>query len=42
MTDARTPAKRPTIMEVARLAGVSHQTVSRYLRFNGGLKPATA
>ena len=41
MTDARTPAKRPTIMEVARLAGVSHQTVSRYLRFNGGLKPAT-
>lgn len=29
-------------MEVARLASVSHQTVSRYLRFNGeGLKPAT-
>lgn len=41
MTDADAPAKRPTIMEVARLAGVSHQTVSRYLRFNGGLKPAT-
>ena len=35
-------AKRPTIMEVARLAGVSHQTVSRYLRFDGeGLKPQT-
>lgn len=29
-------------MEVARLAGVSHQTVSRYLKFNGeGLKPLT-
>ncbi|MHA7987513.1 LacI family DNA-binding transcriptional regulator [Rathayibacter sp. CAU 1779] len=33
--------KRVTIMEVAGRAGVSHQTVSRYLQFNGGLKPAT-
>jgi LacI family transcriptional regulator len=33
--------KRVTIMQVAEHAGVSHQTVSRYLRFNGGLKPAT-
>src|SRR3954454_1208368 len=34
--------KRATIYEVAALAGVSHQTVSRYLRYNGGgLKPAT-
>ena len=33
--------KRPTIHEVADRAGVSHQTVSRYLRNNGGLKPAT-
>jgi LacI family transcriptional regulator, repressor for deo operon, udp, cdd, tsx, nupC, and nupG len=33
--------KRPTIYEVAGHAGVSHQTVSRYLRNNGGLKPAT-
>ncbi|KQZ84976.1 LacI family transcriptional regulator [Microbacterium sp. Root166] len=34
--------RRPTIIEVAKLAGVSHQTVSRYLRFNGeGLKPRT-
>lgn len=42
MTDTRPQsAKRPTIMEVARLAGVSHQTVSRYLRAEGGLKPDT-
>lgn len=33
--------KRATIYEVAALAGVSHQTVSRFLRNNGGLKPAT-
>lgn len=33
--------RRVTIVEVARHAGVSHQTVSRYLRFSGGLKPAT-
>ena len=33
--------KRATIYEVAARAGVSHQTVSRYLRNNGGLKPAT-
>jgi LacI family repressor for deo operon, udp, cdd, tsx, nupC, and nupG len=34
--------KRATIYEVAALAGVSHETVSRYLRNDGGgLKPAT-
>jgi LacI family transcriptional regulator len=33
--------KRPTIHQVAHRAGDSHQTVSRYLRNNGGLKPAT-
>jgi LacI family repressor for deo operon, udp, cdd, tsx, nupC, and nupG len=33
--------KRATIWEVAARAGVSQQTVSRYLRNNGGLKPAT-
>jgi LacI family transcriptional regulator len=33
--------KRATIWEVARSAGVSHQTVSRYLRNDGGMKPAT-
>ena len=35
------PPKRATIYEVAGRAGVSHQTVSRYLQNNGGLKPAT-
>jgi DNA-binding LacI/PurR family transcriptional regulator len=40
MTDAE-HARRPTIMEVAQLAGVSHQTVSRYFRAPDGLKPAT-
>ncbi|MER7797542.1 LacI family DNA-binding transcriptional regulator [Microbacterium sp. NPDC096154] len=29
------------MLDVARAAGVSHQTVSRYYKFRGGLKPAT-
>jgi DNA-binding LacI/PurR family transcriptional regulator len=41
MTDPTARVRKPTIVEVARLAGVSHQTVSRYFRFNGGLKPET-
>ncbi|MEV4937413.1 LacI family DNA-binding transcriptional regulator [Streptomyces zaomyceticus] len=41
MNSAGTARRRPTITDVARLAEVSPQTVSRYLRFNGGLKPAT-
>lgn len=33
--------KAPTIYDVAALAGVSHQTVSRYLKNKSGLKPGT-
>jgi LacI family transcriptional regulator len=32
--------KQPTIYDVARLAGVSHQTVSRLLKGDPGIKPA--
>lgn len=39
MTDVQ--ARKPTIMEVARLAEVSHQTVSRFLRAPDGLKQGT-
>jgi DNA-binding LacI/PurR family transcriptional regulator len=39
---ASTPErKRPTIWEVAERAGVSHQTVSRFLKNDSGMKPAT-
>ncbi|MDX3517879.1 LacI family DNA-binding transcriptional regulator [Streptomyces scabiei] len=33
--------KRSTILDVAARAGVSHQTVSRFLRGNGGMRPQT-
>jgi DNA-binding LacI/PurR family transcriptional regulator len=33
--------KRPTLVDVAKLAGVSHQTVSRYLHVPERLKPHT-
>ncbi|CAM3548668.1 LacI family DNA-binding transcriptional regulator [Occultella aeris] len=33
--------RRPTIREVAKLAGVSHQTVSRFLRDDPTLRPQT-
>jgi DNA-binding LacI/PurR family transcriptional regulator len=35
------PRKSPTIYDVARLAGVSHQTVSRHLRGLDGIRPVT-
>lgn len=42
MTGETEPRKKPaTIWEVARAAGVSHQTVSRYLKNEGGLRPTT-
>lgn len=39
--DGATPQRRSTMHEVARLAGVSHQTVSRYLHDSSALKDAT-
>ncbi|MEE2523659.1 LacI family DNA-binding transcriptional regulator [Pseudarthrobacter sp. J75] len=41
MENSAGPVRRPTIMEVAKAAGVSHQTVSRFLRSETGMKPAT-
>ena len=38
---ADTAPQRATMIEVARRAQVSHQTVSRYFSANAGLKPAT-
>ena len=40
--DARPPARAATIYEVARLAGVSHQTVSRYMADRSRLKATTS
>lgn len=34
-------SKQPTIYDVARVAGVSHQTVSRYLKGYEGIRPQT-
>lgn len=39
--NGRTRIKRPTLLDVARLAGVSHQTVSRFFRDNESLKAET-
>ncbi|TDL39707.1 LacI family DNA-binding transcriptional regulator [Arthrobacter nitrophenolicus] len=38
---AQARTKAPTIYDVAALAGVSHQTVSRYLKDKNALKPKT-
>ena len=37
----RKGAKRPSIFEVAKLAGVSHQTVSRVINDSPNVSPAT-
>lgn len=34
--------RRPTLYDVASVAGVSHQTVSRYIKGGSALRPATA
>lgn len=40
-TQPRDASRPPTIYEVARLAGVSHQTVSRFLRKDPTMRPDT-
>ena len=35
------PARTPVMADVARLAGVSHQTVSRVINGQSNLRPAT-
>lgn len=42
MGDQLARVRKATMRDVASVAGVSHQTVSRYLKFNGGLKEKTA
>ncbi|WP_127792110.1 LacI family DNA-binding transcriptional regulator [Agromyces sp. LHK192] len=41
MTTEPVPRKRPTLLDVAQLSGLSHQTVSRFFRDNTSLKPRT-
>ncbi|MBS1693827.1 MAG: LacI family DNA-binding transcriptional regulator [Actinobacteria bacterium] len=41
MTSEPTPPRRPVMADVARLAGVSHQTVSRVINGAENIRPAT-
>ena len=41
MVTSRKPSKRPSMFEVAKLAGVSHQTVSRVINDSPDVSDAT-